>query len=99
MKKIVLLCASGMSTNMFVKKMKEAAKALEYECTISAFSTAEAETEAADADIILLGPQVRFSKSRVEAQCPGRPVEVIDMHAYGRMDGRTVMERAIKLLG
>ena len=40
MKKIVLLCASGMSTSMLVKKMQEAAKAENYECEISAYSAA-----------------------------------------------------------
>ena len=34
MKKIVLLCASGMSTSMLVKKMQEAAKAENYDCEL-----------------------------------------------------------------
>ena len=42
MKKIVLLCASGMSTSMLVKKMQEAAKAENYDCEIAAYSAAEA---------------------------------------------------------
>ena len=44
MKKIVLLCASGMSTSMLVKKMQEAAKAENYDCEIAAYSAAEAVT-------------------------------------------------------
>ena len=55
MKKIVLLCAAGMSTSMLVKKMQEAAAAESYECSIAAYPTSEANAKASDADVILLG--------------------------------------------
>ncbi|SEH23115.1 PTS sugar transporter subunit IIB [Selenomonas sp. KH1T6] len=99
MKKIILLCAAGMSTSMLVKKMQEAAAAENFECEIAAYPTAEAKDKASDADVILLGPQVRFAKSKVEAACPGIPVEAIDMKLYGRMDGKGVLETAKKLIG
>ena len=98
MKKIILLCAAGMSTSMLVKKMQEAAAAENFECEIAAYPTAEAKDKASDADVILLGPQVRFAKSKVEAACPGIPVEAIDMKLYGRMDGKGVLEAAKKLI-
>ena len=79
MKKIVLLCASGMSTSMLVKKMQEAAKADGYECSIDAFSASEAATKAADADVVLLGPQIRFQKNKIAAQIPNVPVDAIDL--------------------
>ena len=99
MKKIILLCAAGMSTSMLVKKMQEAAAAENFECEIAAYPTAEAKDKASDADVILLGPQVRFAKSKVEAACPGIPVEAIDMKLYGRMDGKGVLAAAKKLIG
>lgn len=43
MTKIVLLCAAGMSTSALVRKMKDAAKAEDYECDISAHSVSEAK--------------------------------------------------------
>ena len=49
--------------------------------------------------LILLGPQVRFSKGKIEEQCPGIPVDAIDMRMYGRMDGKGVVEFAKKKLG
>lgn len=94
MKKIVLLCASGMSTSMLVKKMKEAAQESNYECEIEAYPTSEAKTKASDADLILLGPQVRFSLNKIKDQCPNACVEAIDMRMYGRMDGKGVIEFA-----
>ena len=98
MKKIVLLCASGMSTSMLVKKMKEAAAADNYDCSIDAFSASEAATKAADADCVLLGPQIRFQKNKIAEQIPGIPVDAIDMRMYGRMDGKGALEFARKLM-
>ncbi|MBR2214911.1 MAG: PTS sugar transporter subunit IIB [Selenomonadaceae bacterium] len=98
MKKIILLCAAGMSTSMLVKKMQEAAKADNFECEIAAFPTSEAKEKAADADVILLGPQVRFSKGKVQEACPGVPIEAIDMKVYGRMDGKGALDIARKLI-
>lgn len=99
MKKIVLMCAAGMSTSMLVRKMQEAAKAMNYECSIAAYPTSEAAKEGSDADIILLGPQVRFAASKVKEQCPGVIVEAIDMRMYGRMDGKGVLEFAKAKIG
>ncbi|MBB5335222.1 PTS sugar transporter subunit IIB [Pectinatus brassicae] len=94
MKKIVLLCAAGMSTSILVKKMQSAAQDIHYDCEIAAYPTSEAKTKASDADLILLGPQVRFSLDKIKVQCPGIPVEAIDMRMYGRMDGKGVIEFA-----
>ena len=99
MRKIILLCSAGMSTSMLVKKMQEAAAAENYECTIAAYPTSEAKEKASDADLILVGPQVRFAKGKIEEQCPGVPVDVIDMKLYGRMDGKGVIAFAKKKLG
>ena len=99
MRKIILLCAGGMSTSVLVKKMVSVAAEMNYECTIDAYATAEAHSKAADADLILLGPQVRFSIDKIKGQCPGVPVEAIDMRMYGRMDGKGVLEYAKQLLG
>lgn len=98
MKKIVLLCASGMSTSMLVKKMQAAAKEQNFDCSIAAYSASEAATKAADADVVLLGPQIRFSKNKIAEQLPGVPVEAIDMRMYGRMDGKGVLALAQQLM-
>lgn len=99
MKKIILLCAGGVSTSMLVKKMQEAAAADGLQCTIEAFSQAEAKEKGANADCILLGPQIRFAKDKVAAACPGVPIDAIDMKIYGRMDGKGAIAVAKKLMG
>ncbi|MGT2800303.1 PTS sugar transporter subunit IIB [Streptococcus marmotae] len=97
MKKIVLLCSAGLSTSMLVEKMKVAAKELDIECSIAAYPIAEAEKEGSTADVIFLGPQVRFQIDAVREQV-SCPVEAIDMTAYGMMDGKAVVNRAIELI-
>ena len=99
MTKIVLVCAAGMSTSLLVEKIKKAAekKGLDYD--VSAHPVAEVSTKAKDADVILLGPQVRFQLNKVKALLPDIPVDAIDMAAYGTMDGDKVISQVQKLVG
>ena len=99
MKKIVLLCAQGMSTGMLMNKMREYAAKIGYECTINAYSGSRAKEVASDADCILIGPQVRYELDNVKKTCPDVPVQVIDMVAYGRLDGAKVLKAAKTLMG
>lgn len=98
MRKIVLICAAGMSTSLLVTKMRSAAAEEDYECQIDAYPMGEMNTAVDGADIVLLGPQVRFNleKVRAAASCP---VEPIEMSAYGRMDGEAILEFAQEVLG
>lgn len=100
MKKIMLVCSAGMSTSLLVTKMKKAADDQNMEIEI--FAVAEADSKSYDdVNIVLLGPQVRFllnsMKSRMEPK--GIPVAIIDSMKYGTMDGKAVLEDALKLMG
>lgn len=97
MTKIVLLCAAGMSTSALVRKMKDAAKAEDYECDISVHSVSEAKNYQS-ADMILLGPQVRYRLKEVQGELPNNKVEVIDMKDYGMMNGKAVLDHVRKVL-
>lgn len=99
MKTIYLFCNQGMSTSMLVKKMQEAAQAMHYDATIAAWPLSEVDTKGAEADMILLGPQVRYAVRKIAAQFPDKKVDAVDMRAYGRMDGKAVIEMAKKTLG
>ncbi|MCL1987676.1 MAG: PTS sugar transporter subunit IIB [Firmicutes bacterium] len=96
---IILCCAMGMSTSMLCNKMREAAKYEGIEATIEAHPLAAVEEVGKTADIILLGPQVRYQKDAVIAKCPNKPVDVVDMSAYGMMDGKKVLAQVRKILG
>lgn len=99
MRKIVLLCAAGMSTSLLVTKMREAAKEAKYECNINAYPISEVESVGKDADIILLGPQVRFELEKIKSKLPGKKVAVIDMRSYGLVDGKKILQDTKKLMG
>lgn len=96
--KIMLVCNAGMSTSMLMNKMIEAAKETLVDAEIWAIPDAKLNDEWAKADVILLGPQVGYLKSRVETITAGAtPVDVIPMLDYGRMNGPSVLALALKL--
>lgn len=98
-KKLLLVCAAGMSTSLLVNKMKDAAKEKGLELEIFALPVSECESVASEVDVVLLGPQVRYQKPQVDAIIEGRvPVEVIDMRDYGTMNGKAVLEKALNLI-
>lgn len=99
MKNIFLVCSAGMSTSLLVKKMRDAALNQGLEVTIEAYPEVEAKKHIESADLILLGPQVRYLQKKFQAYkgvtCP---VEVIDMMAYGRVDGEKILNDAMTKL-
>lgn len=99
MKQIVLCCNAGMSTSMLVKKMQKAAEDINFECEIFACPVADLKNKAKNADIILLGPQVRFELAKVQKIFTEIPVEAIAPTDYGMMKGDKVLETAMKLMG
>lgn len=97
--KIMLCCSAGMSTNLLVNKMTMSAKQRAIDCEIVAIPEAEINTRLKEADVFLLGPQVRYRLNTVKADADqlGIPVAVIDSVKYSRMDGRAVLDQAINL--
>ena len=98
MKKIVLFCAGGMSTSILVRNMLGSADRAGFDCSIAAYAASEASRFGRDADCILLGPQIRFQKDGISRQCPGVPIDSIDMKTYGKADGAEALRQAVKLM-
>ncbi|MFR3786044.1 PTS sugar transporter subunit IIB [Agathobaculum desmolans] len=96
---VLLLCSQGMSTGMLCDRIAAAAKEDGCEMTVWAASEIKAREHVGKADIILLGPQVRYLKNRIAELAEGKPVEVIDMMAYGMMDGKKVYHDIKKRMG
>ncbi len=96
--KICLICCAGMSTSAIVKKMQDAATEQGIEAEIWAVGEAQAKENVEKADVILLGPQIRFALSRIQALDPNKPVAAIDMMSYGKMDGKKILADAIALI-
>lgn len=99
MKKILLACNAGMSTSLLVSNMQKYAKEIGVEVMIEAVPVLQAEKSWQDWDIILLGPQVRHVIGKFNETVQGQiPVLVIDMRDYGLMNGKNVLNTALKAL-
>lgn len=99
MKKILLACNAGMSTSLLVSNMQKYAKEIGIEVMIEAMPVLQAEKSWQDWDIILLGPQVRHVIGKFKETVKDQiPVLVIDMRDYGLMNGKNVLNTALKAL-
>ncbi|SEP47761.1 PTS sugar transporter subunit IIB [Propionispora vibrioides] len=98
---IFLVCSAGMSTSLLVMKMTAAAKERGVEAKIAAVAEAELSKVIDSADIVLLGPQVRYLLGKIKdlLAAKGTPVEVINSIDYGTMNGDKVLQRALELIG
>ncbi|MFB5744686.1 PTS sugar transporter subunit IIB [Cedecea sp. S5-13] len=100
MKKIFLCCAAGMSTSMLVERMKQSAHSRDVAVEITAVPVSDFDQIIDEADVILLGPQVKFQLQNLSAAAAphGVPVAAIDMMHYGSMQGDKVLDHALSLL-
>lgn len=100
MKKVMLVCAAGMSTSLMVKKMQDYANTLDEEIEVFAAPEAEAQSLIEQVDVIMLGPQVSyiFKDFNNEAKQYNIPVTIIDAMDYGRMNGEKVLNLGLKLV-
>ncbi len=96
---IILMCSQGMSTSLMVRKMREEAEKTGYQCEIEAYSVADIDEVKQRADVILLGPQIRYKLEKLKEQFPNIPIEVIDQMDYGTMNGTKVLAMAKEMMG
>ena len=95
--KISLFCSAGMSTSLLVAKMQKEAVARGLDFEIEAFADSTVKKNGDLADVILLGPQIRFLEAKIKKQFPNTPVAAIDMRAYGTVNGGAVLDTAIEM--
>jgi PTS system cellobiose-specific IIB component len=96
--KIMLVCAAGMSTSLLVKKMDEEALSRGLEAEIFACPELEMFDKYHDVDVILLAPQVRFLKGKLEERVGEIPVSIIDMRQYGLLDAKSILDSVNEIL-
>lgn len=98
MTNILLVCGEGASTSLLAQKMMNEAQAEGLEVRVWAVSQAFLSQNVGEADVVLVGPQLRFQLPVLETKVEGRPIEVIDMRDYGRMNGAAVLKKALAML-
>lgn len=99
MRKVLLICAAGMSTSLLMNKMREYAESIHYDVQVDAHPVGSVAETGQDADVILLGPQIRFNLGKVQGMYPDKPVEAMDIQAYGTMNGQKIINRVKEILG
>ena len=101
MKNILLCCAAGMSTSLLVTKMKKAAEADGIESKIWAVAVEDLPNHVNEADVVLLGPQIKYKLAEVKKVCAEKniPADAINLVDYGTMNGKKVVDFALKLIG
>lgn len=97
---IILLCEYGASTSMVAEKIVQAAEKRGIEAVCTAYSTTEIGNVIDTADVILLGPQVRFRLKKFQDayKDKGVPMDSMNPADYGRMNGEALLNQALKLV-
>jgi len=98
---ILLICNAGMSTSLLVTKMEAAAKEQGLEnFKIWAESADAVKGHIDEADVLLLGPQVRYLLGQMKklGEEKNIPVDAISPIHYGRCDGAAVLQAAMDLV-
>lgn len=93
---ILLACAAGMSTSLLVTKMEKSAEEQGKDYKIWAVSGGEVQNHIDKADVLLLGPQVRYMLPQLKklGVSKGVPVDVINTVHYGTCNGAEVLKSA-----
>lgn len=97
---ILLCCAAGMSTSLLVTKMEKSADEQGKECKIWAVPGDAVKNHIDQADVLLLGPQVRYLLPQLKklGEEKGVPVDVINPVHYGTCNGTEVVKFAEQLI-
>ena len=95
----MFVCSAGMSTSLLVEKVNKAAKEKAMNIDVQAAGEAEARRDLSQVDVLMLGPQVRYLEKSFRKALEGTNTKlgVVDMFAYGRMDGEKVLEQILTL--
>lgn len=99
MLKILLICTIGVSTQKVEERMREHAKRLDVEVEILAIGDSEKKHLIPEYDIILLGPQIRYTLEDVKELAPDKIVKVMNMQEYGLLRGDLILEDALETVG
>lgn len=95
---ITLICHYGASTGMLAKNIQEAAKLRNIEANVHAYGQSELKRVAPQSDVILVGPQLKFEQAQMEKAFPEIPFYSIEPLEYGSMNGKKVLENALKTI-
>lgn len=97
-KKILLICAGGMSTSLLMKKMEKYAKEEGFALKIQAVGMSDYEDVYRDYDVILLGPQVSYKKNEI-SEATNLPIAIIATYDYAIGNVSNIFKQVDQLYG
>lgn len=92
---IVLVCMAGMSTSLLQTKLIDEAKSREIDVSVKAVPIADIDDHVTGADILLLGPQVRYLEKKLKKKYSNIPISVIKMTDYGTMNAKNIFDNIL----
>ncbi len=98
--KILLCCASGMSSGFLASKMRKAAKKKGLAATVEAVAESNVGQMVQGFDILMIGPHYANQLPTFQKMCDvtGIPAVVIPQDIYGLLDGDGAVELALKTI-
>lgn len=95
-RKVLLICAGGMSTSILMKKMEKYAQENGFVLKIEAVGMSDYQEVYKNYDIILLGPQVSYKKAEVQAVTK-LPVDVVAAYDYAIGNAANIFKQIEKI--
>ena len=100
--RIVILCASAMSSGIIVESIRKEAPLMNVDCEVEcAASIRYRDFDYSKVDVIMIAPQIKMYKPQIlpflkEHGYDKIPVVDINMRDYGLAHGKPILEAAIK---
>ena len=96
MVKVLLICTSGISTQKVVENMQAYVEKNKIDVEVLAIGDLEKKDRIPLADIILLGPQIRYTLEDVKSLSKGKLVLVMNTQDFGLLRGDLILKDALE---
>ena len=96
--KVYLCCSGGMSTSLLAKRARQAAaeRSVSIDIDIQAVDSDLLERKLEGADLVLLGPHLRYKADSIQRRAPKSVrVAIIDTAIYQTFDGRRLLDQIL----
>lgn len=95
---ILLVCNAGMSTGIMKLRLEKELEKRNLGGSVKAVALVEIDDYIKDAEVILLGPQIRFALKDITAKADGKLTMLIAPQDFGAMNATKVMDDILKQL-
>ncbi|MDY0393642.1 hypothetical protein RWE15_03290 [Virgibacillus halophilus] len=93
MVQVILSCSSGMSSSLLAKRTQEAAVETSQIITITAMDIALVERHLDEADLVLLGPHLKYKLEELQLKCQQTQMDLVSKEIYQSFNGRELLKQ------